>query len=195
MSLKITNKISKLDHLSWCCKNSTSQKLSLKFYWNLPRTNRKRGASFCLCLQDTSIKPLPFALCANDKLDVGMKANMFLHCFLRQVIISLSSMSRCNQALTRFANNLKGIAYPRTLQIKTRPEQNWKSAARQLHSLWERAVHELKQQQRGHPSLISSTLHFLFFIDKMFSQLPIPGTHYSKPCCVATWNAQTDCKS
>lgn len=180
MSLKITNKISKLDHLSWCCKNSTSQKLSLKFYWNLPRTNRKRGASFCLCLQDTSIKPLPFALCTNDKLDVGMKANMFLHCFLRQVIISLSSMSCCNQALTRFANNLKGIAYPRTLQIKTRPEQNWMSAARQLHSLWERAVHELKQQQRGHPSLICSTLHFFIFYWQDVFSAPNPGNSLFK---------------
>lgn len=76
------------------------------------------------------MKPLPFALYANDKLDVCMKANMFLHCFLRQVIISLSSMSCCNQALTRFANNVKGIAHPWTLQIKTRPEQKTRSLLR-----------------------------------------------------------------
>lgn len=57
-------------------------------------------------------------------------------------------MSCCNQALTRFANNVKGIAHPWTLQIKTRPEQkNEKSAARQLHRL--RNVLWISNSSRG----------------------------------------------
>lgn len=121
MSLKLWNFKIRLFVLGlW---NSTWHILSLKFYVSLSRSCRGRHDSSRLCFRDFRRKPLSFALYANDKLDVYTKACMFSRCFLKQVIISLSSMPCCNQALTRLANNLKGTTHSWTLQIKTRPEQ------------------------------------------------------------------------
>lgn len=103
--------MSKLDRLSRY-KNFIEQKIVPKILLKSFQDQLKEMLLFAYVSWIPVLKPLPFTLYANDKLDVCMKANMFLHCFLRQVIISLSSMSRCNQALTRFANNLKGIAHP-----------------------------------------------------------------------------------
>lgn len=111
-----------------------------------------------------------------------MKANMFLHCFLRQVIISLSSMSCCNQALTRFANNLKGIAHPWTLQIKTRPEQKLKVCFASAAQSEERAVHEQQQREQPSPNLTPQPSILIFYGEDLSSATK-PGTHCSKPWC------------
>ena len=79
-------------------------------------------------------------------------------------------MSCCNQALTRFANNLKGIAHPWTLQIKTRPEQ--KQSLLRV-SRRERAAHKqqpLQRKQGTHHRTSNSKS-----TDKSFPQLPVLG--------------------